>query len=134
MRSAPQIADAVDYEEYHRGIRPDGVFFSGQTFITKLCTGIATIISAVAYDYVGFSDEKVQELNEFIAAGGIPRLSEKYAPFMMVLFFLVSIPPAIGGILSYPDRKYCLDEEHNRILDELNQKRHMAQDAETVDV
>ena len=130
------IADAVDYEEYHRGIRPDGVFFSGQTFITKLCTGIATIISAVAYDYVGFSDEKVQELNEFIAAGGIPRLSEKYAPFMMVLFFLVSIPPAIGGILSViPTWKYCLsDEEHNRILDELNQKRHMAQDAETVDV
>jgi Na+/melibiose symporter-like transporter len=36
------IADAVDYEEYHSGIRPDGVFFAGQTFIVKLCSGIAT--------------------------------------------------------------------------------------------
>ena len=30
------IADAVDYEEYRTGIRTDGVFFAGQSFITKL--------------------------------------------------------------------------------------------------
>ena len=57
------IADAVDYEEYCSGIRPDGVFFAGLTFIGKLCTGIATIISGIAYTIVGFSDAKVSELN-----------------------------------------------------------------------
>ena len=120
------IADAVDYEEYHHGIRPDGVFFSGQTFIVKLTTGIATILSGVAYSIVGFSDAKVGELNDFIAAGGIPRLEPKYAPYMMVLFFLVSIPPAIGGLLSViPTWKYAMsDKEHERILAELNEKRH----------
>jgi Na+/melibiose symporter-like transporter len=124
------IADAVDYEEYHNGIRPDGVFFAGQTFIVKLTTGIATILSGIAYSIVGFSDAKVGELNEFIAAGGIPRLEDKYAPYMMVLFFLVSIPPAIGGLLSViPTWKYALsDEEHKKLLAELNQRRHNAKE------
>ena len=121
------IADAVDYEEYCSGIRPDGVFFAGLTFIGKLCTGIATIISGIAYTVVGFSDAKVGELNTFIANGGIPRLNSKYDSYMMILFFLVSIPPAIGGILSViPTWRYALsDEEHTRILGQLNERRHL---------
>ncbi len=128
------IADAVDYEEYNSGIRPDGVFFAGLTFIGKLCTGIATIISGIAYTIVGFSDAKVGELNTFIAHGGIPRLSSKYDPYMMILFFLVSIPPAIGGILSViPTWKYALsDEEHKRILAELNERRHKESDSDAI--
>jgi len=122
------IADAVDYEESCSGIRPDGVFFAGQSFITKLSTGIATFLSSIAYAVVGFSDSKVSEINTFIAHGGIPRLESKYAPYMMILFFLVSIPPAIGGILAViPTWKYALsDKEHTRILAELNAKRHDA--------
>lgn len=120
------IADAVDYEEYTNGTRPDAVFFSGQTFIAKLTTGIATIISGIAYSIVRFSDSRVAELNAFIAAGGIPREESIFSSFMMVLFFLVSIPPAIGCILSIiPTWKYALDDdEHERILAELNKRRH----------
>jgi sugar (glycoside-pentoside-hexuronide) transporter len=120
------IADAVDYEEYRNGIRPDGVFFSGQTFIAKMTTGIATILSGIAYTIVGFSDAKVDEINKFIEAGGIPRLEPAYEPYLMLLFFLVSIPPAIGSILSViPTWRYCLDDdEHTRILGELNERRH----------
>lgn len=120
------IADAVDYEESCSGIRPDGVFFAGQSFITKLCTGIATFLSSIAYAAVGFSDAKVSEINTFIANGGIPRTEPKYHAYMMILFFLVSIPPAIGGILAViPTWKYALsDKEHARILTELNEKRH----------
>ena len=129
------IADAVDYEEYCSGIRPDGVFFAGLTFIGKLCTGIATIISGIAYTIVGFSDAKVGELNTFIAHGGIPRLNSKYDSYMMILFFLVSIPPAIGGILSVlPTWRYALsDEEHKRILAELNERRHNADNTQEKD-
>lgn len=126
------IADAVDYEEYHNGVRPDGVFFAGQTFIAKLTTGIATIMSGIGYAVVGFSGEAVKEVNAFIANGGIPRNEPKYAKFMMVLFFLVSIPPAIGSILSViPTWKYAMsDKEHRMMLDELNERRHNAkQDA-----
>jgi Na+/melibiose symporter-like transporter len=91
------IADAVDYEEYRNGIRPDGVFFSGQTFIAKMTTGIATILSGIAYTIVGFSDAKVDEINKFIEAGGIPRLEPAYEPYLMLLFFLVSIPRPSGA-------------------------------------
>ncbi len=126
------IADAVDYEEYQSGIRPDGVFFSGQTFIAKITAGIATIINGIAYSAVGFSDAKVAEVNAFIEAGGIPRLNPEYEPFMMILFFIISIPPAIGCILSViPTWKYALpDKEHKRILEELNAKRHSEDAAE----
>lgn len=118
------IADAVDYEEYTNGIRPDGVFFSGQTFLAKLNTGIATIISGIAYSIVRFSDSRVAELNAFIEAGGIPREEAHFSPFMMILFFLVSLPPAIGCILAViPTWKYALDDdEHQRILAELNKR------------
>lgn len=124
------IADAVDYEEYRNGIRPDGVFFSGQTFIAKLTTGIATILSGIAYTVVGFSDARVGELNDFVAAGGIPRDNPKYDIYIMLLFFLVSIPPAIGSILSViPTWHYCLDDdEHTRILGELNTRRQAEED------
>ncbi|HOU10057.1 MAG TPA: glycoside-pentoside-hexuronide (GPH):cation symporter [Clostridiales bacterium] len=124
------IADAVDYEEYHHGIRPDGVLFSGQTFIVKMTTGIATVLSGIAYTAVGFSDAKVGELNDYIAAGGIPRDNPKYDAFIMLLFFLVSVPPAVGSLLAViPTWRYCLsDGEHTRILAELNRRRHAAED------
>ncbi len=129
------IADSVDYEEYTNGTRPDAVFFSGQTFIAKLTTGIATIISGVAYTIVHFSDERVAELNAYIASGGIPREAAPYSSFMMILFFLVSIPPAIGCILSViPTWKYALDDdEHKRILAELNKRRHANTDTQPVE-
>ena len=126
------IADCVDYEEYVNGTRPDGVFFSGQTFIAKLTSGIATIISGIVYAIAGFSDERVAEVNAFINAGGIPKDAVPYEGLMMILFLLVSVPPAISCLLAViPTWKYCLDDdEHNRILAELNRRRHENQPSE----
>jgi sugar (glycoside-pentoside-hexuronide) transporter len=119
------IADCVDYEEYKNGTRPDALFFSGQTFIAKLQSGIATIMATAAYAIVKFSDARVAEVNAFISAGGIPRLTEGYSSFMMILFLIVSILPAVGCFLSVlPTWKYALDDkEHKRILAELNLRR-----------
>lgn len=123
------IADCVDYEEYTNGVRTDGVFFSGQSFITKLSAGIATIVSSVVYSVVGYSAENVNRLNEALFNEGATFLNYdggtgagKYAAAM---FFLISIPPAIGMILSaVPTLRYALsDKEHERILDELIAKR-----------
>lgn len=123
------IADCVDYEEYHNGVRTDGVFFSGQSFITKLSAGIATIISSVVYSVVGYSAENVNRLNEALFNEGADFITYdggtgagKYAAAM---FFLISIPPAIGMFLSaIPTLKYALsDKEHERILAELIAKR-----------
>jgi Na+/melibiose symporter-like transporter len=127
------IADCVDFEEYKNGTRPDGVFFSGQTFLAKLTTGIATILSAAAYAYVGFSDEKVDALSRYIENMGpddlLPRLNPEYDSIMMILFFLISIPPAIGCILSViPTLKYALnDDVHDVILRELNERRQLSE-------
>lgn len=132
------IADCVDYEEYHNGVRTDGVFFSGQSFITKLSAGIASFISAGVYSYVGYSDANVAKLNaalkEGVEGGFAAYNGGKYATAM---FFLVSIPPAIGMLLSaLPTAKYALsDEEHTRILNELIERRTNAEnDNEAVEV
>ncbi|MGN0524342.1 MAG: MFS transporter [Eubacterium sp.] len=133
------IADCVDYEEYHNGVRTDGVFFSGQSFITKLSAGIASFISAGVYAIVGYSDSNVAALNAALKAGEDFATYDggsgvgKYAAAM---FFLVSIPPAIGMLLSaIPTAKYALsDEEHTRILNELIERRANAEnDSEAVE-
>lgn len=122
------IADCVDYEEYHNGVRTDGVFFSGQSFITKLSGGIASILSAVVYHIVGYSDTAIETLNgalkqgaSFINYDGGSGVG-KYAATM---FFLISIPPAIGMVLSaIPTAKYAMtDKEHSKILEELVVRR-----------
>lgn len=122
------IADCVDYEEYYNGVRTDGVFFSGQSFITKLAAGISTIISSAVYAFVGYSGVNVDKLNKAIENGASFITYDggsgvgKYAEAM---FFLISIPPAIGMFLSaLPTLKYAMtDKEHEHILAELVAKR-----------
>ncbi len=122
------IADCVDYEEYHNGIRPDGVFFSGQSFITKLSGGIAALVQSVVYSIVGFSDVVVEQTQEALNNGAsfITYNGGKYAAAM---FFLISIPPAIGMLLSaLPTIKYAMsDKEHEKILSVLVSKRNNAE-------
>lgn len=119
------IADCVDYEDYKSHRRPDGLFFSGQTFLVKLQSGLATIMCGIAYSIVHFSDSRVAEVNAFINAGGTPRLSGEYSNFMMILFLIISIPPAIGCLLTViPTWKYALDDKkHQEILEFLVERR-----------
>ena len=122
------IADAVDYEEYNNGIRPDGVFFSGQSFATKLSSGIAAIIQGIAYSIIGFSGSAVEQCNAALQAGG--SFKDDFPQYAAAMFFLCSIPPAIGLILSViPMRKYSLtNARHKEILETLVTKRHLEQE------
>lgn len=119
------IADCVDYEEYTNGVRTDGIFFSGQSFITKLSAGIATIISSAVYSFVGYSGANVDEMNRAIYEQGASFITYNDGKFAAAMFFLISVPPAIGMLLSaVPTLKYALpDKEHKRILAELVAKR-----------
>ncbi len=123
------IADCIDYEEYTNGVRTDGVFFSGQSFITKLSAGIASLISGAIYSWVGYTDKNVEALNEALTQGAS---FKDYAngDYAMAMFLLISIPPAIGMILSaIPTLKYSLtDKEHTRILNELIERRKASGD------
>jgi Na+/melibiose symporter-like transporter len=119
------IADCVDYEEQMSGIRPDGAFFSGLSFINKLAGGVATILSTLAYAIVGFEGANIEAMNAFADAGGLIREAPQFDKYMMMLFFLISIPPMVGSILAViPTWKYPLtDKWHTAIVLELKQQR-----------
>ncbi len=124
------IADCVDYDEYRTGYRPDGVFFSGQSFITKLGAGVSSFIQGIVFAAVGFSGDAVARCNELLAAS--PKedfmfaTAPEFEPYRFGMFFLITIPAAITCLISVlPMRKYEItNESHKKILEELNEKRN----------
>ena len=120
------IADCVDYEEYHKGYRPDGVFFSGQSFLTKLSGGIAALIQGLVYTIVGFSGKNLADINNRLATAGEHFYEMDGGKYAAAMFFLISIPVAVGLLLSaVPMKKYTMsDAEHKEMLDELVARRN----------
>ena len=94
------ISEAVDLEEKRSGDRPTALFFSLQTFIVKIGAGISSLAASLSYVIIHFSSAETEELNTYIASGGIPRLNDKYSVLMTTLFFLYTIPVAISSVLS----------------------------------
>lgn len=117
------ISDCIDYEEYHNGFRPDGVFFSGQSFITKFSAGVASIISAYVYSAVGYTDVNIASMNAALQNGA--SFAADYPDYAKAMWFLISVPPAIGMLIAViPTLKYEIDKKtHDKILEELV-KRH----------
>jgi sugar (glycoside-pentoside-hexuronide) transporter len=113
------ISDCIDYEEYHNGYRPDGVFFSGQSFITKFSAGVASIISGYVYAAVNYSDVNIDAMNTAIANGA--SFASDYSEYSKAMWFLISIPPAIGmAIAVIPTIKYEITKsEQIKILSSL---------------
>lgn len=91
------IADTVDYGEWKTGHRTEGVCFSGNTFVAKLTAGASAFITGIVLTAVGFSESNVTPA----ALNGI--------------FMLVTILPAIGGLLCVvPMLFYKFTEEIQR--------------------
>ncbi|MBR2133388.1 MAG: MFS transporter [Eubacterium sp.] len=113
------ISDCIDYEEYHNGHRPDGVFFSGQSFITKLSAGIASIMSAYVFAFVGYTDVNIDKMNKALAAGA--NFAKDYESYSSAMWFLLTVPPAIGMIIAViPTIKYEITKpEHEKMLSAL---------------
>lgn len=119
------IADTIDYEEYMNGIRPDGVFFAGQSFCTKLNSGIASLLQGIVYSIVGFSGDGVAKVNAMLEAGASFKADPFFEPYRFAMFFLCSIPPAIGMFLAVlPTIHYALpDKKHMEVLEVLRSRR-----------
>ena len=94
------ISQAVDLEEKISGNRPDALFFSAQTFIVKIGTGLSSLAASIGYAAVNFSSAQTAALNKFIASGGIPRLDGRYSNLMTLLFMLYTLPVALSSLLS----------------------------------
>ena len=130
------IADCVDYDEYRTGYRPDGVFFSGQSFITKLGAGLSSLIQGLVFAAVGFSGDNVAACNEALAASPATdylfATAPEFEPYRFGMFFLVSIPAAVTCLLScIPMKNYEITNEgHKKIMAELNAKRNADAKAE----
>ena len=124
------IADCVDYDEYHTGYRPDGVFFSGQSFITKLGAGVSSFIQGIVFAAVGFSGDAVARCNELLAASPkedfLFATAPEFEPYRFGMFFLITIPAAITCFISIiPMLKYEItNESYKKILDELAERRN----------
>ena len=141
------IADCIDFDEDRTGYRPDGVFFSGQSFITKLGAGISSLIQGLIFTIVGFSDNNVNLVNNYLAYAHEHNMGEyifatttkivefqgaqlNIPAYRFGMFLLISLPAAITCALSIlPTLKYELTNEKSaEILERLNQKR--AQDSQ----
>ncbi|MCL2023108.1 MAG: MFS transporter [Oscillospiraceae bacterium] len=77
------ISDAIDYEDYTNRVRPDGAFFSGQTFMVKIGMGFSNIIWMTGLcAMVGYSGDNIRALNDMVA-----RISTKLSEHMGSDFF-----------------------------------------------
>lgn len=123
------ISDCIDYEEYNSGYRPDGIFFSGQSFITKFSAGISSIISAYVYSLVGYSDVNIEKMNTAIANGA--SFASDFQPYSKAMWFLLTVPPAIGmAVAVLPTLKYEITtKSHSKMLEELIE-RHKSEKSE----
>ena len=113
------ISDCIDYEEFHNGYRPDGIFFSGQSFITKLSAGIATIISAFVYKSVGYTDVNIDKMNKALENGA--SFAKDYGEYSKAMWFILTVPAAIAyAIAVIPTLKYEISTaDHQKMLDAL---------------
>lgn len=124
------IADCVDYDEQRTGYRPDGIFFSGQSFITKLGAGISSFLQGIVFAIVGFSGDAVAACNEALAASPASdylfATAPEYEAYRFGMFFLISIPTAICCVVSIlPMLKYEItNQKHKEIMAELTKRRN----------
>lgn len=120
------ISDCIDYEEYHNNYRPDGVFFSGQSFIQKFSTGISSIISAYVYAAVGYSDVNIKVMNTAIQNGA--SFASDFQTYSKAMWFLLTIPPAVGmAIAVIPTFKYEITTKSHQQMLECLIERHKEQ-------
>ena len=124
------IADCVDYDEQRTGYRPDGIFFSGQSFITKLGAGLSSFIQGIVFAIVGFSGDAVAACNEALASSPASDFMFATAPefeaYRFGMFFLLTIPTAVSCIVAVlPMLKYEItNKKHKEIMAELNVRRN----------
>jgi len=138
------IADAVDYEDYANRQRPDGVFFSGLTFMAKIGNGLSTMLYQTMSAIVGMSGVNLMILQNMLDSGKVPRemmrrgseavvhriaegalTSGQIFNFFTMMFIAISVIPAIANILALlPMRRYELDEAKTaEVLDALQARR-----------
>ena len=94
------IDEAVELEYKLSGAKPTALFFSFQTAIIKIQSGVSSLISSAGYMVIGFTSSETAKLNEYIASGFVARESTEYTDLFTMLFFLFGVLPAISSLLA----------------------------------
>ncbi len=130
------IADSVDYLEWKAGERGDGVFAAGLTFIAKLTSGIAILISNIMLGAVNYTPV-IDGLNEQIKAASAVNevfaldFSAAFPRITLMMFALITLVPAAGCILqAIPMHRYEISDGKLTEIRAENEKRRAAIKAE----
>ena len=94
------IDDAVELEGKLSGRKPAALFFSFQTAIIKIQSGVSSLIASIGYIAIGFTSAQTARLNQLIADGFVPREKPEYTFLFTMLFFLFSVLPAVSSGLA----------------------------------
>jgi len=138
------VSDAVDYEDHTNHVRPDGVFFSGLTFMAKIGNGLSTLLYQSLSALVGMSGVNLMILQNMLDSGKVPRevmargsdvvvhriaegalTSGQIFNFFTMMFVAISVIPAIANVLALlPMRGYELsDAKTAEVLEALQARR-----------
>ena len=117
------LANTVDYGELKNNRRDESVIFSMQTFVVKLATGIAILITSIALQFLNLKSGDATEAEKLMdLSKGVAQSSK------MGLRMVMTILPIIGLIFAFCwfKKKYILtDSKVEEIAGEL-EKKHQA--------
>jgi melibiose permease len=117
------LANTVDYGELKNNRRDESVIFSMQTFVVKLATGIAILITSIALQFLNLKSGDATEAEKLMdLSKGVAQSSK------MGLRMVMTILPILGLIFAFFwfKKKYILtDSKVEEIAGEL-EKKHQA--------
>ena len=111
------LANTVDYGEIKNNRRDESVIFSMQTFVVKLASGVAVLISSICIHLCGFKKDtsNTEEVVENVAKSSV-----------VILRMTMTIIPIIGlffALIIFAKKYILTDEKVQEIADSLKEKR-----------
>ena len=132
------VINTVEYNEYTRGTRDEGIITSLRPFLTKLASALTVVIASGTYLLTGVTryTNEISTLENAAASGSITE-TEKLSTIhellrgvshgqSLGLLLVMTVLPAVLLVVSYFMylRHYKLDEpEYDRICEELRERR-----------
>lgn len=93
------LSEALDLEERISKTRPEALFFSCNTFIIKIASGISSMTASLGYSIIHFSSAEIDKLNHLVSSGAVVRTMPEYENLMTMLFFMLTVPVAVSSVL-----------------------------------
>ncbi len=115
------LANTVDYGEFKNGHREESVIFSMQTFVVKLASGIAIMVTAIALQVFKLSDQAASEAEKTMDLSlNVPAASKVGIRMIMTL---IPIACLIFAFFWFRKKYILTDSKLEEISEELKEKK-----------